>query len=329
MRAKLEAAVPTETRRKYDLWWGKANRWCLTESRSVLPMSTETMTTWVEWLTTVVSARTGQRYSVASLRQAVAAIVSYHEAVGESPPGTRQARELIRAHGASLGREVRRSAIITPDQLLTIVRLDECNPRHTNPVRALVGARNRFLAVVSFNAWDRRSEFAAADLPHFGAAGGTLRWFFPHSKTDQGGEGEEVFMPATGDDLCPVSAYAFWRAALAGRGVVDGRALRRIDKHGHVGPSLSGDGLNTISKNLAKAAGCYVDGFGRKFTSHGWRASGYSAAKRAGAPAEASRKHGRWSPTSGIPDRTYDRAQDPIADNPMAAVARARNHSPK
>ncbi|MFI7278466.1 hypothetical protein [Streptomyces sp. NPDC049879] len=324
VRRKLADSVPEETRRKYDMWWGKAARWCQSHGRTVLPMSTQTMTTWVDFLTTVVSVRTGEPYAVASLNQAVAAIVSYHEAVEQSPPGTRQARELIRAHGASLGREVRRSSIITPDQLLDVVRLPQCNPRQDDPIRALVAARNRFMALVSFNAWDRRSEFVTANLNHFGVADQVLRWRFPKSKTDQAGKGADVFMPATGDELCPVQAFAFWRSALAGRGVNDGRALRRIDRWGHIYPALSGDGLNTLSKDLTKAAGCYVDGWGRTFTSHGWRASGYSAAKRAGASAEAARRHGRWSETSGVPDRVYDRAQDPVQDNPMAAVTAAR-----
>lgn len=322
VRAKLVAAVPEETRRKYDMWWGKAAAWCQTHGRVVLPMSTPTLTSWVEFLTTVVSARTGQRYSVASLNQAVAAIVSYHEAVEQSPPATRQARELIKVHGAEIGREVKRSAIITPGQLLDIVRLPQCDPAE------LAGARNRFLALVSFNAWDRRSEFAAALLPHFGVAqdeGRTvLRWRFPKSKTDQAGKGEDVWMPATDDELCPAAAYTAWRDQLAAHGIHDGRALRRVDRWGNIGDGLSGDGINEITKALTEAAGCHIDGFGRRFTSHGWRASGYTAAKRAGASGEAARRHGRWSAVSGVPERVYDRAQDPVADNPMAAVAAAR-----
>lgn len=317
VRAKL-ADIPKETRRKYDMWWGKASRWCQTHGRVVLPMATPTLTTWVEYLTTIVSARTGQRYSVASLSQAVSAIVSYHEAVSLSPPATRQARKLIAAHGAEIGREVKRSAIITPAQLLDVVRLDMCDPS------TLTGARNRFLALVSFNAWDRRSEFAAAMLVHFGVADDVLRWRVPKSKTDQAGKGEDVWMPATGDELCPVAAFLAWRDHLAAAGIRDGRALRRIDRWGNIGPGISGDAINQVSRQLTEKAGCAIDGFGRRFTSHGWRASGYSAAKRAGASGEAMRRHGRWSETSGVPEKVYDRAQDPAADNPMAAVTRAR-----
>lgn len=324
VRRALEDAVPEETRRKYDMWWGKAAGWCHASGRQVLPMSTQTLTTWVHHLTTVVSSRTGQPYSVASLNQAVTAIRTYHEAVKLSPPATREVRRLIRAHGGRQGREIKRSAIITPDQLLDVVRTPLCDPRQGDPVRALVGARNRFLALVSFNAWDRRSEFAAAELRHFGVADGVLRWRIPRSKTDQAGAGADVKMPATGDELCPVEAFSFWRAALAGRGIVDGRALRRISKTGKIGPSLSGDGVNEITKAVIKASGVFpdgVDGYGRTFTSHGWRASGFTAARRAGASGEATQKHGRWKTDMS---QTYDRAQDPVADNPMTAVHQAR-----
>lgn len=344
VRQALADSVPAETRRKYDMWFGKANRWCqvdpwaVANGVTVLPMPSAAFTTWVQFLTTVVSDRTGQPYSVASLNQAVAAVVSYHEAVGESPPSTREARKLIRDHGARIAREVKRSAILTPDQILDVVRLDRCNPRRPGATAhdTLVAARNRFMVVVSFNAWDRRSEFAAAELPHFGVAeepvpdatdGRThrvLRWRFPKSKTDQGGEGADVFMPATGDDLCPVDAYGMWRAVLAGRGVVGGRALRSIDRWGNIGDGMTGHTINTLSKALVAEAGHAIDGYGRTFTAQGWRASGYSAATRAGASAEAKRRHGRWSPTSGVPDRVYDRAKDPVSDNPMAAVTAAR-----
>ncbi|MFF9982854.1 site-specific integrase [Streptomyces erythrochromogenes] len=286
-------------------------------------MTTETLTEWVQHLTTVISDRTKNHYSVSSLEQALAAIRWLHKQAKQSAPDDTDARALIRAHGkrqSDGGRKIRRSAIVTPEQVADVVA--QCD------IATLTGLRDRFIVVTSFSAWTRRSELSALNISDIGEDQGDLVIFFRSSKTDQAGQGEEVRLKPREDLLCPLTAWREYRAALAMHGIVTGRALRRIDRWGNIDPGkdsgyaagMSPATINDITKKLTAAAGCDTDGFGRKVTAHGWRASGYSAAKKNGASSEAARKHGRWSERSGIPDRVYDRAQDPHTENPMAAV---------
>ncbi|MFJ4673001.1 hypothetical protein [Kitasatospora purpeofusca] len=319
-RERLRKAVPANTLRAYERWWRQAAAWCTAEGRVALPMTAETLTEWVRVLSDTVSARTGQLLGTASLDQAVAAVRAVHTEAGfDGMPGTRNARRIIQAHSRQLadaGRAVKQSAIVTADQALDVA--GRCD------ASTLAGARDRLLVVFSFAAWTRRSELAALNLTDVRVStdperpGVHVR--FRSSKTDQAGKGTEVYLPARGDALCPLAAYLGWRALLADRGVTEGRLLRGVDRWGNVRPSLAAGTVNDVSKQLVGAAGYGTDAQGRGFTAHGWRASGRSAARAAGASKEAADRHGRWSPSSTV-GLQYERDRGELADHPMAKVA--------
>ncbi|MFF7995055.1 hypothetical protein ACFZDG_35460 [Kitasatospora xanthocidica] len=324
-REKLRAAVPAETFRAYQRWWRLAATWCATAGRVPLPMTPQTLTEFVRVLTDTISDRTKRPYSVASLEQAVAAVRAVHTQAGwDGMPGTTEARTLIRDHGARLaddGRAEKQSAIVTADQALEIA--ESCDPA------ALAGARDRVLISFSFAAWTRRSELAALTLVDVRVStdpakpGVYVR--FRKSKTDQAGKGAEAFLPARGGDaLCPLQAYRTWRTLLAERGITSGRLLRGVylarTPARQITDSIAPRTVNDISKRLVGAAGYAVDEQGREFTAHGWRASGRSAARAAGASKESADRHGRWSEKTNTGDR-YERDRGELADHPMAKVA--------
>lgn len=318
-RAKLRAAVPANTLRAYERWWAAAAAWCTAQGRVALPMTAETLTEWVRTLTDTVSERTGRPLSVASLDQAVAAVRAVHAEAGfDGMPGTRHTRRLVKDHGrrlADAGRVERKSAVVTADQALTIA--ERCD------AATAAGARDRLLVAVSFSAWTRRSELAALNLTDVRVSTDPARpgvfVRFRKSKTDQGGRGAEVFLPARGDALCPLAALRAWRTVLAERGITDGRLLRGVDRWGNIRDSLAAGTVNDISKRLTAAAGLAVDEQGREFTAHGWRASGYGAARDAGASEDSANRHGRWSPASRAA-KGYHRDRGELTDHPMAKV---------
>ncbi|WP_329492575.1 hypothetical protein OG618_37935 (plasmid) [Kitasatospora sp. NBC_01246] len=319
-REKLQQAVPAETFRAYVRWWDRAASWCVTAGRVPLPMTAETLTEWVRVLTDTVSARTGRLLGVASLDQAVAAVRAVHTEVGfDGMPGTRQARKLITAHGKQLadaGRTERKSAIVTADQALAVA--EAIDPA------TLTGARDRLLVAFSFAAWTRRSELTALNLSDCTVSTDPAEpgvWVrFRHSKTDQDGKGERKLMPARGDALCPLLALLAWRGMLAERGITEGRLLRKVDRWGHVSEQLHPGSVNDISKQLVAAVGLQQDAQGRDFTAHGWRASGRSAAREAGASEAAANRHGRWSANSQA-GKGYERDRGEFTDHPMVKVA--------
>nr|BEK63596.1 hypothetical protein KPHV_08230 [Kitasatospora purpeofusca] len=111
-----------------------------------------------------------------------------------------------------------------------------------------------------------------------------------------------------------------WRGMLAEHGVTEGRLLRRIDRLGHISEKLHPGPVYDLSKRLVAAVGLEKDAEGRVFTAHGWRASGRSAARDAGASAEAADRHGRWKPGSQT-GRGYERDRGEYGDHPMVKVA--------
>ncbi|AEM89016.1 endonuclease domain-containing protein [Streptomyces violaceusniger] len=320
-KTELIKSVPKNTQRAYRNWWTLADDWCRANERTTLPMTPQTLAEWTRTLSQTTT-RTGQTYALNSLEQALYSIRALHTLAGyEGHPDTKLARKLLIAHSRRLadeGRTIRRSAIVTPDQVHDILSLV--------PSGTLTGLRDRFMCLLGFFGWLRSAEMAALNIADLGIdEAGVLHVNIRVSKTDPNAKGDTVYLKPRSDDICPVAAWTALRAAYAEHGILTGRVLRSIDQWGHIRPQITTKSINEITQRLTAAAGCAFDGFGRKVTSHGWRASGYTASRRAGAPQESTRRHGRWGPKSRTPDECYDRIQDPMTGHPMADVKLTKN----
>jgi integrase len=118
-----------------------------------------------------------------------------------------------------------------------------------------------------------------------------------------------VAVPVGGEEAtCPVGALRRWLAAAA---IGEGRVFRRIDRHGHLGPSLSDRALAEIVAARAGTAG--LEG---NFAGHSLRAGFATAAARAGRSEAAIMRHGRWR--SAQIARRYIRLGTRWDDNPAA-----------
>jgi Phage integrase family len=107
------------------------------------------------------------------------------------------------------------------------------------------------------------------------------------SKTDRDGAGATVAVSLGEEEAtCPVRALRRWLETAA---VSEGRVFRRIDRHGHPGPTLSDRALAEIVAARAAAAGLEGD-----FAGHSLRAGFATAAARAGRSEAAIMRHGRW-----------------------------------
>lgn len=110
-----------------------------------------------------------------------------------------------------------------------------------------------------------------------------VRIFLKRSKTDQFGRGVEVFLGATGDDLCPVAAIV----AYAGRrGVAPGPFFLFED-----GSPLTKARFVDGVKGALVLAGVRPDGY----TGHSFRIGAATAAARAGVQDSVIQALGRWS----------------------------------
>lgn len=315
----LRRSIPAETYRKYSAWQEQARAWCAQQNRTLLPMTTQTLTEWTRVLTQTPSKRTGKPYGDSSLTQAVAAILALHtwaEVPEDLHPNPRAARSLIKAHKRGLarsGRRVKKSATVDLEGFAAMVR--SCD------TTTLRGLRDRLVCIWSVWAMTRRSELAARILPDAVVVPGKgVRLFFAESKTDQEAEGEWVSMPARDDLFDPVTAYTEYREALARHGVTEGLILRRIDRWGNLGDGLAAESVNDIVQAVADSVGVLWDEEGRKLTAHGLRATGATFADEAGASDAMKRKQGRWSPGSKVADG-YVRPRDEWKGNAMANIA--------
>ena len=111
----------------------------------------------------------------------------------------------------------------------------------------------------------------------------TLRVFLKRSKTDQLMRGTEVFIGATGDDLCPVRAT---RHYVLRRGTSPGAFFRSAE-----GVALSKPRFVKLVRSALTRAGVPIDGY----SGHSFRIGAATAASMAGVPDSVIQSLGRWA----------------------------------
>ncbi|GLX99599.1 hypothetical protein Hesp01_75490 [Herbidospora sp. NBRC 101105] len=192
----------------------------------------------------------------------------------------------------------------------------------------VIGLRDRLLLVLGLALMGRRSELVALHRADVREVPDGLEVRIATSKTDKDSAGQIVAIPRGSHPLTdPVAAWQDWLQALdqaeqhGHDGASDaapggGRLLRRIDRHGTIGPSLTGESVNTIVGDLAVRAGVPN---AETVTAHSLRAGGATVAYAAGVPVSVIAAHGRWAPNSPVV-LGYIRAVDRWRDNAMRNV---------
>lgn len=308
--ADLNRATAESTERAYGRWWRMTLAWCEQEQRTALPMTPQTLAEFIGHLKRSTSPRTGKPYSPASLNQAVAAVRTAHFRAGfEGQPHTRAALDLIKVHRqdrAQDGWRAKRANPITMDVLrLLLARCDQ---------DTLSGRRDASLLTIGYGLMGRRSELAACRIQHLTLSDAWLTVFVPMSKTDQDAQGEDIDIPrALAPDIDIVAIVGGYLEGLAEFGATSGPLFRSVDRHGNLGDSLSGAGINYIVKKLARDAKL-TDA--ERTSAHGLRAGGPTDAAERGVPVPFIAEHGRWSKNSAQV-LTYVRPADRRRNNPL------------
>ena len=283
-RDAADASKAPATERAYASDWRAFRVFTATIARNALPADPETVALYIADL-----AARGRR--PATITRKLATIGIYHKASGfDSPTAHGVVRDVMRGYRRKLGVKQQQKTALVRDPLLAVVA-----PIATD----LRGLRDRALILVGWAAALRRSELAALEIRdlHFEREGVALT--IRRSKRDQEGEGEEVAVPFAGDVAwCPVRALQAWLSAAA---LAEGRAFRKIDRHGAIGADLSAWAIGEIVKARVIAVG--LDG---DFGAHSLRAGFATAAARGGFGEAAIMKHGRWK--SAAVARRYIRA---------------------
>lgn len=305
-RRMIEDSVPPNTRAAYARQWDRFVDWCVTEGRSPLPATPETLADFVEHLC-------ADGLGPSSIEQAIAVVRTLHRLAGrKGEPDTELARRVLRTHRRERAAAGQRTRKATPAVLAALrSMLDACEPD------TAAGLRDRLVLVLGFALMGRRSELAALDLADVVETDDGLLVRIAKSKTDQDAQGAEVaIVRGQHKDTDPVRLLRAWRAVLAERGITAGRLLRSVDRHGRIGEGLSGDGINRIVRAAAIRAKLPN---AETYTAHSLRAGGATAAYKGGAPVADIAAHGRWAPNSPVV-LGYIRAVDKWTDNPMRGL---------
>ncbi|MFF3442322.1 site-specific integrase [Streptosporangium sp. NPDC002721] len=306
-RARIADGVPANTRRAYERQWAAFSAWCAEHGRVELPATGHTLAEYVETLCAADRAP-------ATIEQAIACVRSMHRLAGyTNQPLTDAARLALRAYKrarAEVGTRGQREAPpVGIDALRAMVSACDLSTR--------IGLRDRLLLVLGLALMGRRSELVALTCDDVREVPDGLEITIRTSKTDKDSRGETIAIPRGSHPLTdPVAVWRDWTAVLTETGETSGRLLRRIDRHGNLGPRLGADAVNVIVRDLAVRAA--VPGAGT-FTAHSLRAGGATVAYAAGVPVSVIAKHGRWAPASPVVLR-YIRAVDRWRDNAMRGV---------
>ncbi|MGI5293309.1 hypothetical protein ACQEVF_59730, partial [Nonomuraea polychroma] len=236
-RRRLVDGQRPNTRRAYTRQWQDFTRWCASAGRVPLVCTAETLAEYVAEL-----CEDGR--APATIDQAIAVVRAAHRTAGHpKTPDTGPALLVLRGYRrerAEDGQRNQRQAppVLIPELRRMIEGCDLSTPR---------GLRDRLLLVLGLALMGRRSELVALMLPDVVVTAEGLEVTIRTSKTDKDSRGETIAIPAGTHPLTnPVAAWSEWVACLAEHGIMDGRLLRRIDRHGNIGESLSAGRVNTI-----------------------------------------------------------------------------------
>jgi integrase len=305
--ARLDRAMPDNTRRAYERQARDFVTWCAQHGRTPLPATAQTLAEYVSHLADLDKAPS-------TIEQAIAAIRTAHRHAGhKGEPDTTAALAVLKVHRrdrATTGKRKRKAPPVTLDPLRKMI--DAADPE------TLAGRRDRVLLVLGFAMMARRSELAALRIEDIRFTDDGLTVLIRTSKTDQAAEGAEVHIPrGVHPDTDPVRVVRAWLSGLARHDVKAGPLLRRINRWDQLQPGgMSGAAINGRVRHLAAAAGLPN---APDFTAHGLRAGGPTEAAKAGHPVSFIAEHGRWSKTSPQV-MEYIRPVDKWRDNPMRGI---------
>lgn len=161
----------------------------------------------------------------------------------------------------------------------------------------LAGARDRAILLLGFALAARRDELAHLSVVDV-----------RYSKTAE----RTVAVPyGTRQATCPVAAWHTWAEAA---GISEGRAFRRIDRHGNVGEAITAHGVGAAISRAVERAGLLV-----RFTGHSLRSGLATEARRAGHDPHSIAAQGGWAGDSAVL-HGYMRIVDRWDDNALTGI---------
>jgi site-specific recombinase XerD len=261
--ATFRAARAPATLRAYEHDWKMFRDWCLNNSFTPLPATSQTVILYATELTA------NQHRSLSTLSRRLAAVSQLHQQMGfPSPTSSWETKKFMSGLRRQLGvAPVRKKALSIADLKKIVVQIPD----------TLLGKRDRALLLLGFSGAFRRSELVALNIEDCRMIHEGMTIHLKRSKTDQEGQGRPVGIPHGQDPAtCPVQAcWAWLRAAKIEKGPL----FRGVNRHGQVlGKRLSAEAVAIVVKRYISWLGYDVE----DFAGHSLRAGLATAAAAAG-----------------------------------------------
>lgn len=226
-----QASVSENTQRAYRFAWERFTRWCLERNVSPLPVSPEALCAYL-------AGMADEGCALSSIEQALAAINKAHELNGLSSPSREPAvRTVMQGIRRTLGHKKHQKEPATAEILRSALKgLED----------TLIEVRDRALLLLGFAGAFRRSELAGLLVEDLTWRSEGLQVGLRRSKTDQEGHGlSKAIFFASDPKTCPVRAIRTW---LERSGITGGHLFRSVNRHGHLGKSLTDRAIALVIK---------------------------------------------------------------------------------
>lgn len=301
----LHDQQPDNTTRAYTADW---NLWCAYCQALGIPSRDATpgaLVGFAVWMERGHHTTTGKPAAPSTIRRRLYGAVAALRARGTalSPAIATKANDAVKAYERRLASDGTRTGrgkatAVTVKQLRAIC--DELP--HT-----LAGLRDRAILLLGFCLAARRDELAHLAVTDIHDDPNGLVIDVRYSKTSQ----RTVAVPyGSRPSTCPVRAWHAWQHAAE---LDDGRAFRSIDRHGHVGASITGHGVGAAITRAGDHAGLLT-----RITGHSLRAGLATEARRTGHDPHSIGQQGGWAGNSAVLHgymRTVDQWDDNALNN--------------
>ena len=264
--ARIDDAVPANTRRNWLSRWRPYALWCLLNERTALPATPETLAAYLDartrdfdvpdHLRELVGRNVYRALNPSSLAAHLGTLRAAHRRAGHRSPDPYLATQIIRARARELADDPHREHGVrqaTPLRGRDIARILAAIDASVPPGEPLPAAalRDKALLVLAYKTGRRGAELAHLNLADVREAGDPndrtssvlgVRVTFRTSKTNPHGLRQDDIskIKRVGGRFCPVEIVRAWRLYLVGRGYTSGPLFPRIDRHGNLGTRAGG-----------------------------------------------------------------------------------------
>lgn len=280
----VDAAVPVNTRRAYELDLACFASWCARHGVRPTPAEPRVVRAYLQELAergrTPEDTRSGKTkgpMAFSALMRALSAICYGNQKAGYTSiwkdPLIKSTREALAiTKGRAPKKQKRDVGAIGEGLVFRICDLISDDVR---------GVRDRAMILAGWaGGGRRRSEIAAARREHFTEVDGGIAWVIPRSKTDQEGRGHTVLLPLGADErYCPVRALRRW---LDVSQIEGGPVFRGVDMNtGEVmAASIAPEGVSRRVQHYIKKLGLDPSDFGGHSLRSGFITTAYKMGRK-------------------------------------------------